>query len=145
MPVDPRAPCIIGVARRTWREEPAPEPLILWETLAREAARDASSPDALSGVQSLQVVFSQSWEYDDPCARLAQRLGTAVAMDCMSLEMSGTLGSFRRWRVETIWECDTRDAGRLRERIEMICNGLSPLGAAAPVAALKRRRLPRFP
>jgi hypothetical protein len=24
-----------------------------------------------------------------------------------------------------MWECDTRDAGRLRERIEMICNGLS--------------------
>ncbi len=47
----------------------------MWESLARDAADDAGSPDALKGIQSLQVVFSQSWEYDDPCARLAARLG----------------------------------------------------------------------
>ena len=51
----------------------------MWESLAREAADDAGSPDALKGVQSLQVVFSQSWEYDDPCARLAGRLGADPA------------------------------------------------------------------
>jgi hypothetical protein len=34
----------------------------------------------VKGVQSLQVVFSQSWEYDDPCARLADRLGAAPAV-----------------------------------------------------------------
>jgi acetyl-CoA C-acetyltransferase len=73
--VDPRAPCIIGVARRTWRHEPAPEPLDMWEELARTAAADAGQPAALAGVDSLQVVFCQSWEYDDPCGRLAQRLG----------------------------------------------------------------------
>ena len=75
MAVDPRASCIIGAARRTWREEPAPEPLIMWETVARAAALDAGSPEALATVQSLQVVFCQSWEYDDPCGRLADRLG----------------------------------------------------------------------
>ncbi len=51
----------------------------MWESLAREAAADAGSPDALKGLQSLQVVFSQSWEYDDPCARLAERLGADPA------------------------------------------------------------------
>jgi acetyl-CoA C-acetyltransferase len=47
----------------------------MWEELAREAAADAGSPSALSGLESLQIVYCQSWEYDDPCARLAQRLG----------------------------------------------------------------------
>ena len=82
--VDPRAPCIIGVARRTWREEPAPEPLDMWETMARAAAEDAGSPDILKGVQSLQVVYCQSWEYDDPCARLADRLGADPAVSAYS-------------------------------------------------------------
>ena len=77
--MDRRTPCIIGVARRTWREEPAPEPLDMWESLARAAADDAGSPDALKAIQSLQVVFSQSWEYDDPCARLAACLGADPA------------------------------------------------------------------
>ncbi len=47
----------------------------MWETVARSAAADAGCPDALSYLQSLQVVYCQSWEYDDPCARLAERLG----------------------------------------------------------------------
>ena len=51
----------------------------MWESLAREAADDAGSPDALKALQSLQVVFSQSWEYDDPCGRLAERLGADPA------------------------------------------------------------------
>jgi acetyl-CoA C-acetyltransferase len=84
VPVDPRAPCIIGVARHTWREEPAPEPLDMWEALARSAAVDAGSPGALSSVQSLQVVYAQSWEYDDPCARLADRLGADPSLGSYS-------------------------------------------------------------
>jgi acetyl-CoA C-acetyltransferase len=47
----------------------------MWEQLARSAAADAGSPAALADLQSLQVVYCQSWEYDDPCGRLAQRLG----------------------------------------------------------------------
>ena len=77
--VDQRAPCIIGAARRTWREEPAPEPLDLWEAVAREAAGDAGAPGALTGLDSLQVVYCQSWEYDDPSGRLATRLGADPA------------------------------------------------------------------
>jgi len=74
LPVDPRAPCIIGAARRTFRSVPAPEPLDLWEEVARAAAADAGVPGAVRDVQSLQVVYCQSWEYDDPCGRLATRL-----------------------------------------------------------------------
>jgi acetyl-CoA C-acetyltransferase len=78
--VDPRVACIIGVARRTWREEPAPEPLDMWESQARAAADDAGCPSALTGLDSLQVVYCQSWEYDDPCGRLAERLGAAPSL-----------------------------------------------------------------
>jgi acetyl-CoA C-acetyltransferase len=49
----------------------------MWEELARTAAADAGQPGALAGLDSLQVVFCQSWEYDDPCARLADRLGAS--------------------------------------------------------------------
>jgi len=73
--VDPRTPCIVGVARRTWRDRSAPEPLDLWEIVARAAADDAGCPTALAAVDSLQVVYCQSWQYDDACARLAERLG----------------------------------------------------------------------
>ena len=56
----------------------------MWESLAREAADDAGSPAALGSLQSLQVVFSQSWEYDDPGARLAGRLGATPAQSAYS-------------------------------------------------------------
>jgi acetyl-CoA C-acetyltransferase len=48
----------------------------MWEWVARAAADDAGCPAALAQAQSLQVVYCQSWEYDNPCARLAERLGT---------------------------------------------------------------------
>ena len=81
---DPRATCIIGVARRTWQPgdvgpEGAPEPLDMWEQLARAAADDAGTSDVLQGLQSIDVVYSQSWQYDDPVARLSERLGAVPA------------------------------------------------------------------
>ena len=77
---DPRAPCIIGVARRTWHPDDvgpdgAPEPLDMWEQVAREAAADAGAPGALGSLGSLDVVYCQAWQYDDPAGRLAERLG----------------------------------------------------------------------
>ena len=81
MPADPRATCIIGVARRTWRDG-APEPLDMWEEMARAAAADAGGADAaavLAGLESVDVVYSQSWQYDDAVARLAGRLGVTPA------------------------------------------------------------------
>jgi len=82
---DPRSACIIGVARRTWRPEDAPdgapEPLDMWEQMARAAAADAGarSTDLLADLESIDVVYSQSWQYDDPADRLATRLGATPA------------------------------------------------------------------
>jgi acetyl-CoA C-acetyltransferase len=91
--VDRRAACIIGVARQTWHPadapEGAPEPLAMWEEVARAAAADAGVPGALAALESIDVVFTQSWQYDDPAARLAERLGAAPAR----LNYSGLGGS----------------------------------------------------
>ena len=89
MSTDPRATCIIGVARHTWHpfdvgiaSEPAPEPLEMWERTARDAADDAGTGDGagiLHALESIDVVYSQSWQYDDAVARLSERLGASPA------------------------------------------------------------------
>ena len=80
--VDPRAPCLIGVGQRTWHpeevgEEGAPEPLVMWEDVVRRAADDAGvgSSAVLDRIDSLQIVYCQTWQYDDPPTRLAEELG----------------------------------------------------------------------
>jgi acetyl-CoA C-acetyltransferase len=86
LPADPRASCIIGVARRTWHPadapDGAPEPLDMWEQVSRAAAADtgvANAASVLGGLESIDVVYSQSWQYDDAVARLAERIGAAPA------------------------------------------------------------------
>jgi acetyl-CoA C-acetyltransferase len=86
LPADPRATCIIGVARRTWHPadapDGAPEPLDMWEQVSRAAAADtavANAASVLGGLESIDVVYSQSWQYDDAVARLAERIGAAPA------------------------------------------------------------------
>ena len=72
--IDPRTPCLIGVAQQTWRDaELAPEPLDMWEEVSAAAAVDAGLTD-LHAVDSVQVVYTQSWQYDDPAGRLCERL-----------------------------------------------------------------------
>lgn len=80
MTTDPRAPCIIGVGQRTVHpgEGPSPEPLDLWVDVCRAAAAD-SGADPLPHTQSLQIVYCQSWQYDDPPGRLAEALGIEPA------------------------------------------------------------------
>ena len=81
MPVDPRAPCLIGVGNRTWHPEDvgddgAPEPLVMWEEVARAAAADSGAGEvALDRLDALELVYCQTWQYDDPVGRLADRLG----------------------------------------------------------------------
>ncbi len=92
---DPRAPCLIGVGRQTWHptatgSAEAPEPLEMWETVARAAAQDAGAPAALAGLESLRVVYCQSWDYDDPAGRLAERLG-AEPPDAAYTGIGGTV------------------------------------------------------
>jgi len=80
--IDPRTPCLVGTARRTWRKaEPTPEPLDQWVELAAEAVRDAGlgarrgDGRLLGAVDDLGLVHCQSWAYDRPVARLAASLG----------------------------------------------------------------------
>ena len=80
MTVDPRTPCLVGVAQRTVRpgEGPCPEPLVLWEDAARRAADDAvpgQGKRVLAAGDSLQVVYCMAWPYDAPVDRLAGALG----------------------------------------------------------------------
>jgi acetyl-CoA C-acetyltransferase len=82
MPVDPRTPCIIGVAQRTWRPvnpDPvdAPEPLDMWEEVVRAAAADSGIPGLETDLESLQIVYCQTWPYDDPVQRLSERVGAS--------------------------------------------------------------------
>ena len=72
--VNPRSPCTVGTAARTWRDV-APEPLDMWEDVARTAAADTARPNVLEQLDSLQVVYCQTWQYDDAVARLSERLG----------------------------------------------------------------------
>ncbi|SEG94665.1 acetyl-CoA C-acetyltransferase [Nonomuraea solani] len=85
--MDPRTPCLIGIAQRTIREQPGPEPLDLWEEVARAAAADARLPVERLG--SIQVVYTDSWQYDSPVGRLAERLGATPRHRAYS-KVSGT-------------------------------------------------------
>jgi len=49
----------------------------MWEEVCRAAAADSGRPGALDQLDSLQIVYCQSWQYDDPPGRLADRLGAA--------------------------------------------------------------------
>ena len=94
MSSDPRAPCVIGVAQRTVRkdERPSPEPLALWEEVCRGAATDSGAAgDVLAATDSLQITFCQSWPYDNPTQRLADRLGMTAAHQHYS-GIGGTTG-----------------------------------------------------
>ncbi len=78
--VNPRTPCIVGVGHHTWHPGEtatlgAPEPLEMWDHVARMAATDAGNPALLERLDSLQIVYCQTWQYDDAPARLAARLG----------------------------------------------------------------------
>jgi len=87
MSAHPRAACIIGVARHTWHpadvgQDGAPEPLAMWEETGRAAAADAGVADParlLGALEGIDVVYSQSWQYDDAVARLAERVGANPA------------------------------------------------------------------
>jgi acetyl-CoA C-acetyltransferase len=80
---DPRSPCIVGVAAHTWHpddvgEVGAPEPLDMWEQVARAAADDSGvGARALAALDSVQIVYCQTCQYDDATARLSQRIGAS--------------------------------------------------------------------
>jgi acetyl-CoA C-acetyltransferase len=59
------------------RDGNAPEPLVSWVERARAAAASGGVSDILPQLDSIQVVYCQSWPYDDPVGRLAADLGAA--------------------------------------------------------------------
>jgi acetyl-CoA C-acetyltransferase len=79
--VDPRSPCLIGVGTQTWHsddtgDEGAPEPLVMWEAVTRAAADDTGlGQPVLDRLDAIDIVYCQTWQYDDPPDRLAERLG----------------------------------------------------------------------
>lgn len=81
--VDPRSPCLIGVGQRTWRpdssDSQAPEPLAMWEEVCRAAIGDSQATvgeqRVREAIDTTEVVYCQSFQYDDPVQRLADRLG----------------------------------------------------------------------
>lgn len=85
--MDPRTPCLIGAAQRTVRKQPGPEPLDLWEEEARAAASEARLP--VARLDSIQIVHTDSWQYDSPTGRLAERLGATPRHHAYS-KVSGT-------------------------------------------------------
>lgn len=72
---DPRRLCVIGASQHTVRDGEAPEPLISWTDRAREAAEVVGVSHILPQLDSIQVVYCQTWPYDDPVDRLATALG----------------------------------------------------------------------
>jgi len=95
MIVDSGAPCIVGVAAKTWHAEDvgaagAPEPMAMWAEVVRTAASD-SGADVLSRVDSLDIVYCQTTQYDDACGRLADALGIDPARRAYS-GIGGTTG-----------------------------------------------------
>ncbi len=95
MAVDPRVPCIIGVAQRTWHldgEEQAPEPLAMQAEVVSAAMADAQATgDLAAAVDGLDVVHCMTWPYDDPAGRLADTVGINPAR-LNNAGMGGTMG-----------------------------------------------------
>lgn len=80
MSTDPRTPVLVGIGSKTWhpadtQDVAAPEPLAMWEIVARDCEIDAQAPNLLRDLDSIQIVYCQSWQYDDPVGRLAERIG----------------------------------------------------------------------
>lgn len=74
---DPRTPVVVGVAQKTWHPgaDPAPEPLDMWDEVARAAVCDAGRPALAPAIEGVNVVHCASWTYDDPPGHLAAQLG----------------------------------------------------------------------
>ena len=91
MMADRSAACIVGTARRTWRDvDEAPEPLLMWEQIVRDAVDDVRARhDVLRELDHLAVVHCLGWEYDDPSGRLADRIGRPEVAHMTSL-LAGT-------------------------------------------------------
>ncbi len=143
MTVDPRTPCIIGVATHTWHPEDvgaegAPEPLEMWDHVARAAATDAGNKDLLAALDSIQIVYCQTWQYDDAVARLAERLGA----DPSHRHYSGIGGTTTQQLVNETSEAmlARRDGSRARSRARRRSRPSGSASAPANAGSVRSRR-----
>ncbi len=76
-----RAPCVVGVGQvLSHSSDPGEtEPLELWTQACSLALADARSAQGVRGVQRVAVVRCDSWSYDEPARRLAERLSLSPA------------------------------------------------------------------
>lgn len=97
---DPRSTCLIGVAQSIARPDAgdSAEPAAVWEQVVREAAADSGGRGVLEAIDSFNVVHCQSWQYDDPATRLAERLG----VDCRHGHYSGMGGTTPQLLVQHV-------------------------------------------
>jgi acetyl-CoA C-acetyltransferase len=56
----------------------------MWAEMARSAADDSGGRDVLHRLGRIDVVYCQSWQYDDPAGRLAERLGATPKVGAYS-------------------------------------------------------------
>jgi acetyl-CoA C-acetyltransferase len=70
------APCLIGVGQVMTHSSQASEtePLELWAHACSRALADAGARHVVTGVDEISVVRCDSWSYDAPARRLAERL-----------------------------------------------------------------------
>src|SRR5664280_1014339 len=76
-PPDGRAPCVIGVGQVVAHSSDPrdTEPIELWAEACSLALADTNAPQSIARLDSLSVVHCDSWSYDAPAHRLADRLG----------------------------------------------------------------------
>ena len=88
-------------------------------------------PDIVLPKHKLAIFVHGCFWHQHPNCKLASRpktrseywgpkLASNVARDKRHVRALEELG----WRVETVWECDTRDAVRLEEALDAICRAL---------------------
>jgi len=117
---DPRQLCVIGAAQHTVRDGQAGEPLDSWEQRAREAA--AGMEGVLAQIDSLQVVYCQSWPYDDPVGRLAAALGaeprhrlySGIGGTTPQVLVNDTAAAMRRGELELALVCSAEALATVR-------------------------------
>ena len=75
MSVDPRAPCLVGVAQYVSRPDDGPraEPLDQWERVCADAVNDAGGRGVTRPGRPDRVL--PELRYDDPPGRLSDRFG----------------------------------------------------------------------
>ncbi|MEL6984112.1 MAG: hypothetical protein AAFO29_16930, partial [Actinomycetota bacterium] len=84
--LDPRTPVVIGVAQIKQRpDDPADalEASALMTQAVRDAADDAGTPAALTGLDLIGVV-SGAWKYSDPGRLVADAVGASSARTSLS-------------------------------------------------------------